>query len=333
MIKSLQSLRFLFALLIFLHHSAIPLLAFGTCPVSFFLMLSGFVLMLVYGERIYQIKYNEFIGKRLLRIYPTHFLCLLIAVTISFLFNELSQDCIIPLVTNTILLQAWVPSAEFYFSGNSVSWYLSVMLFCYCIFPWLVYMIQKHCWLLICMVLLGYFTLLFCAPTDNSHFLLYINPLARFTDFLWGMILCFVLNKNNELIVEKIKRLSTFHKTLIEFLAVLFIALTILISVSINEKYAYAIIWWIPCALLITVFYLFDNNGGVLSKVLNNKGLVSLGSVSFAFYMLHIQVLRINNYVMNSLYLNYYMDGIIVLSALIGLSYCVTYLYAPIFKK
>lgn len=85
MIRSLQSWRFIFALMIFLHHFPVDgkglFEAGGSCGVSFFLILSGFVMSAGYGEKVLQndFNYGNYFKKRLTRVYPLHLLCLCVA--------------------------------------------------------------------------------------------------------------------------------------------------------------------------------------------------------------------------------------------------------------
>lgn len=89
MIVSLQSWRFIFALMIFLHHFPVNgkglFEAGGSCGVSFFLILSGFAMAAGYGEKALSssFSFGNYMKKRGARIYPLHFLCLL--VTIAFI--------------------------------------------------------------------------------------------------------------------------------------------------------------------------------------------------------------------------------------------------------
>ena len=83
MIATLQSLRFVFVLLIFLSHFAYgsfqALDAGGDCGVAFFFLLSGFTLSLGYDESLRNgsFRYKTFLCRRLRKIYPLHLLCLL----------------------------------------------------------------------------------------------------------------------------------------------------------------------------------------------------------------------------------------------------------------
>ena len=142
MVKSLQSIRFVFALMIFLHHTIAPVSTLGAFGVSFFLILSGFVLMYGNKGRIENKEQKlKFFLKRVKKIYPLHILCLILAVLISTLIGESLEWT--HLAPNAFLIHSWIPQSSYYFSGNSLSWYLSVMVFCYAMFPLLVGWMRK----------------------------------------------------------------------------------------------------------------------------------------------------------------------------------------------
>lgn len=135
MIYSLQSLRVVFALCIFFHHLDL-FEAGGSCGVSFFLVLSGFVLAAGYGERAVRpdFVWKAYMQKRMARLLPLHWLTLLLALWVHGVLRgeQLSAG---PLVANVLLLQSWFPWYGYFFSGNAVSWYLSDLMFFYAVFP------------------------------------------------------------------------------------------------------------------------------------------------------------------------------------------------------
>lgn len=334
MIKNLQSIRFVFALMIFLHHSALPISALGAFPVSFFLMLSGFVLMKGSNGGIEDNKNRlPFFLKRLRKIYPTHILCLLLAVIVLFIIGK--QIDWVSIIPNVFLVHSWIPNGRFTFSGNSVSWYLSVMVFCYAMFPFLAKLIKRGGGRFVLVVLVVYAIAFAIVPDSHVHSLIYINPLFRIVDFCLGIWLHSICtNESAEKISARLMELSPLKKTIIEGGLVLLTLSFIVISQYIEKRYIYASFWWIPSMLFIYVLFIFDNNGGIISKILNRKWFVILGSISFVFYMLHIQILTINNYLMeNIISMNYYLNGVLVLLVTIGLSYLLTYYYMPMFTK
>ena len=132
---SLQSLRFIFVMLIVMSHLTLPghssFDAGGDCGVAFFFILSGFVLSYRYGPSLQDNSYNHqrFLRRRLSKLYPLHLLCL----AAWLLMNRQTIDP--RTVTNALLLQSWIPRADYYFSCNAVSWFLSSLFFCYLVFP------------------------------------------------------------------------------------------------------------------------------------------------------------------------------------------------------
>lgn len=128
--------------------------------------------------------------------------------------------------------------------------------------------------------------------------------------------------------------MSVAKKTILEVVVVLLSLVLILLSERVITRFNNASFWWLPSLLIIFFLFTFDNKGGFITSVLNNKVFVSLGSISFAFYMLHILVLRVNDYLMdNVISMNQYLNGVIVLLVTIGLSYLITYYYIPLFTK
>lgn len=126
MISTLQSLRFVFAIMIFLHHYSVNgcglFDAGGTAGVSFFIILSGFVMSVGYCGKILKPEFSgkEFFFKRLIRLYPLHLLCLLGFVSLHIM--HLDAVGILKLVPNALLIQSYIPIKGIYFSGNAVSW-------------------------------------------------------------------------------------------------------------------------------------------------------------------------------------------------------------------
>lgn len=332
MIKSLQSLRFVFALMIFLHHSAVTLPVFGAFPVSFFLILSGFVLMKNYGDRIADMSLREFVTKRILRIYPTHLLCLVIAIIICLWVSyPINMRNTLP---SFFMLQAWIPIKDVYFAGNSVSWYVSVIVFCYLIFPFLVKAFNKNTTIIVVLSISLYILGCLFIPQAYQHAFLYINPLFRSVDFILGMWIYLVLRDNKLSMFKcRILKFNLGGKLFVELFALLFSLCAIIIGIKYNNAFTFALLWWIPSLLLIYIFSVLEKSPGLITKILQFKPLVTLGSISYAFYLLHRTVLVANNHFMNIHPINYVLDGFVVLSIIIILAYFVTYYFEPLFKK
>lgn len=121
MIETLQSLRFIFMMMIFMSHFAYRDIgafdAGGDCGVSFFFLLSGFVCSWGYGGKIENgtFHYGRFLWKRFKKLYPLHLICLLFFLLVS--HAPLDEKVLL----NVLLLQSWIPDIDYYFACNSVS--------------------------------------------------------------------------------------------------------------------------------------------------------------------------------------------------------------------
>ena len=128
-INTLTSLRILFALMVFGAHCYVLDPSFDThffkegfVGVSFFFVLSGFIIAYNYQEKLLTKTTTKrtFWVARIARIYPLHLLTLLIAACIGgyVQYND-TTDWIKHFAASTFLLQPFFPSADYFFSFKS----------------------------------------------------------------------------------------------------------------------------------------------------------------------------------------------------------------------
>ena len=110
--------------------------------VSFFFVLSGFVLGYTYHRR--DISNKRFYISRILRLWPATTSSLLFVLLLlpsplylPFLSGETSTLFVPALIANLFLLQSFIPIPAFFFSFNAVAWSVSVEAFFYLCFPFL----------------------------------------------------------------------------------------------------------------------------------------------------------------------------------------------------
>jgi peptidoglycan/LPS O-acetylase OafA/YrhL len=271
MIPPLQALRFVFVMMIFMSHFAYRDLgafeAGGDCGVAFFFLLSGFGLALGYGPRIGQgnFSYANYLRRRLLKVYPLHLLCL-----VAFLLLSHAQlDHRVAL--NALLLQCWVPLRDYYFSCNAVSWFLSCLLFCYLVFPWL-YRHATWCWLAVVMSLCGIAYL--AVPYHLVNNILYVNPLVRCTDFFLGVMLAKCYSE------RRLPPLPAWA----ELAVVLLLVIALVAYPFVDEKLRNAPLYWL---VLIPLIFVFAHARGPLSALLSTSPMQFLGSLSMPIFLLH----------------------------------------------
>lgn len=292
MLKSIQSLRGIFTFFIYLHHLNI-FQAGGDSGVCFFIVLSGFVLCSGYQKSFErnEISYGVFMERRVAKIYPLHVLCWIAAFILTFSMNHNPITWLI----NLLLLQSWSPNPDIHFSANSVSWFLSVMIFYYFLFPFIIRFINKSykffiIWSVILFII--YFVIIQFIPLGMLNSIIYINPLLRLPDFILGIIIWQIIGdriKNRSLKIDKI---GIIGKSTIELSVVLLFILTLMIyNAAVSPRYGLVSLWWPASIALISVFSLFNVNGGVVTRLLQVRPLVFFGNISFSFYMVHVLVI------------------------------------------
>lgn len=290
MIKSLASLRFVFALFVFLHHIDILEDAIGH---AFFYTLSGFILSYVYYDRFLEKKINRlrFLKLRFSRLYPLYMLTLLIAIPISVIkYDQYILKWIGQFLSTVFMVQSFIPNNHFYFSFNGLAWSISNLFFFYIMFPYLVYWFDRirnsKLVLLFIAAMIGLFLLMQVVPEKRLHFVFYINPFFRILDFAMGILL-FKLIRNWSM--------GRYNKRYVlwELLAIGVLVLFYTQADYFPKVIRYSIYYWIPMFFFIGVFAL---QKGYLSKGLSNKVFLFLGELSFGFYLYHQLVIRYAEY-------------------------------------
>ena len=117
-----------------------PVVNGGYISVSFFLLLSGFILTYNYADRAQRgaLTARSFWFTRFSRLYPVYIFSLLISV--GMLAQEVAAhtrfDFALGLVLTPLLLQGWHPALTNFW--NTPAWTMSTEAFFYLLFPWLV---------------------------------------------------------------------------------------------------------------------------------------------------------------------------------------------------
>jgi peptidoglycan/LPS O-acetylase OafA/YrhL len=144
-LDSLTGLRWWAAFAVFAHHMSnlapLPIqhaLTYGNYGVTFFFVLSGFVL--TWSARP-QTRPSTFWWRRFARIYPSHFVALLLAIPVFYSFAPDPADWWVKpvdigiLLLSVVLLQGWSRDPVILFSGNPAAWTLTCEAFFYALHP------------------------------------------------------------------------------------------------------------------------------------------------------------------------------------------------------
>lgn len=307
-IRPLTSLRFLAAMMIVLHHAHVmewpwakmlsPVLNHG---VSFFFVLSGFILTHVYSERP-SVGLGGFLRARYARIWPVHVLSVVVLVAI------VAPDSItfdgpgvfskwVVLVANLALLHAIVPIIAYTFSWNSVSWSISTEIFFYLAFPLLLRNIRAT-WhyklggaLVMAAALLWLLATLNVPITSelnavNAIAATYPSPIMRGFEFVLGMSVWVLWDR-----YLRGMQLSILMWTVLELICIgltmMWLANVLPVLASVNP---WVLLFLGPvgsCWVFSILIALFASSQGVVALLLSVRPMVFLGGISFSVYMLH----------------------------------------------
>ena len=254
--------------------------------VSYFFILSGFVMIIAYGQKK-NISFLSYMQKRFARIYPVTFLAAFLLLCLKsiefFVFPEKSDLRITDFFLSISLQQAWIPSKAMSF--NTPAWSITVEWFFYLCFPFLFNRFYKrpNLKMLTATVLLVWFfsqyilhylldSNYYTGFPSASHSFIHYFPLLHLNEFLIGNVagLVFIKYLNGQ---KKANDL-----TIIALLVVAAIVLQYNTTLSFHNGLLMLV--FAPLILLISC------NNGLFSKLSNLKFLIFLGEISFGIYIL-----------------------------------------------
>lgn len=287
-LHSLTSLRWFAAALVlgfhgsgFLYHLHLgpvyDALQSGPAAVSFFFILSGFVLTWSYrpGQRA-----TQFWRNRIARIYPSHVATWLLIVPVLMAQHVGHGGRMGGL--SLILVQAWIPKFKYFFAFNLVAWSLSCEMFFYLCFPALHRGITDVAHRTRLMFGLMAMTIAVPALLAGSHsitsfWFVDLFPPLRLLEFCVGITLAI------EIRAGRWRRVP-----LLPMLVICLVLLPLIQHAPFNMRFAATTV--VPFTFLIAAAAGADVEGRW--SPLRGRRLVRLGELSFALYLVHLDVIR-----------------------------------------
>jgi peptidoglycan/LPS O-acetylase OafA/YrhL len=311
-LDSLTSLRFLAAAMIVVYHTlgiiwwpsdaVAPFLL--NQGVSFFFVLSGFVLHLSYRGAIanYEFGFGSFMIRRWFRLWPAHAAALLLVVALapSISFADIaSAFSAFEVFQIVFMFHALNPDIGVYYAINPPAWSISTEFLFYLFLPLLSGLAVRNrgvvlgggfAFLAVYLVVIGSLDL----DENQLTSVLYISPLARIFEFVLGVVACESWTQ-----AGRGTRLHA-RATLAEALSLGIVALAMYSTQAVAgfaaelsgrtlERYVEVAFAAPPFALLITVF---ASQQGRISQALTARPFVRLGEISFALYLVHLTLLH-----------------------------------------
>lgn len=323
MITNLQTLRGIAALMIFAHHfgfqSAVTE-SFGDCAVAIFMMLSGFVLTVSFVGLCNSTKptptFSQFFTKRLIRIYPLYLIGQL-SVFVLIKFNIGASKA----AADLLMLQSWIPSSDYYFSGNAPSWFVSDLIFCYLLFLPAIKLItgRRHTAVAILALMLSvYFLCITLLPDNLVHPIIYIFPPMQFPAFAIGMVAAIIIGKTTS-------NKPSACADIIMLAPIALLIIQIYFYPDISPRLSLSSYWWVAAIALIYTLTKYDKTRCVITTALHTPLLTKLGDISYAFYIFHLPFIYAWRPVLRHLNLELPIGADFIISAVIlsGICYAI----------
>lgn len=298
--------------------------------VSYFFILSGFVMIIAYHKKK-KVIFLDYMRNRFARIYPVYFIAIVLFFFIVFISKQAS---LLDFILNVLMIQAWIPGKALV--GNIPAWSISVELLFYVLFPFLynsLYSKFNYKKLIIPIVIfwaisqIGYNYLLTKELFPNfiyNNLDVKYQPLFHLNEFLVGNLAGLFFIKN------KFKNRN--YDILIVCLIILLLGLKYPIGLDFHNGFLALI--FIPFIVLLAL------NNGFITKFFNKRLFVFLGEISFGLYILQFIVwIYISDYRLNKYlgldkvedFLFCFFLRLVILIILSALSY--VYIETPIRNK
>ncbi len=288
-IDPLTSIRFVAAILVVFYHIGgvkIPLVAsfmsFAPYVITFFFVLSGFVMTFVYYRPGAPFDFKHFWLARISRIYPIYLLSFLLAcIHYADVLGKINAP---EYFSAVLLLQGWFP--RYALSFNFVAWTLSVEIFFYFIFPFAIVLFRR----LSLRTSIGFSTLFWIANQTvrqglqhsgldlHPNFLAYLPPF-HLDSFLLGVVagIWFLTRKERESPVSQ--KVNLLFLLISLGVVIIYDRIGFVPQMgSLNGLYA-------PLFVVIILTLALDRTR--LAQWLSQRWLVVLGESSYALYALH----------------------------------------------
>ena len=288
-LEQLTFTRFLAAILVvvfhygknvfpFSHDAINLLLRQATIGVSYFFILSAFVMIIAYNNKD-KIEFWDYMKRRFARIYPVFFLAIIILLVYFVILGRPIEYK--GLILNITMVQSWIPG--FALSFNGPGWSLAVEMFFYLFFPFLFNRFYKRysykklivpilIFFIVSQIALHFmlYSSFYTGFPSKSHDLIFYSPLMHLSEFLIG-------NLAGMFFLKGIKVRNYDFPIII---LVVFIVVLLKMKTGINFHNGMLAFVFVPMIILISA------NNGFISRISNYKTSVFLGEISFGIYIL-----------------------------------------------
>jgi peptidoglycan/LPS O-acetylase OafA/YrhL len=280
----------------FTNEILIFLAVWGRTMVEIFFMLSGFIFFNKYGKKIssHSISKRDFFILRFSRLYPLHWLTLLIVVTVQLIrkyligsgfFEYYYKKNLFLFLQNILCVQnGWLQTTS---SFNEPAWSISIEIMMYIVFYALFYYAgngKKRFPLCLFLIYLG--VMMYASGWDRPFFNESTGRglICFFIGILIGEMLSHEKNTKREKFLTRVSAI-----TVILSLTLLFLLF------KYNDKSGiYYVYGYLVCMLaLFPALFILALRLRIISALLSLKPLLYLGAISYSIYLTHFPIVLI----------------------------------------
>ena len=254
----------------------------GHAAVSLFFVLSGFVLAYNYAATLADgsVSRARFFRLRLARVWPLYALVTLVEIPLALAQGTPPGQVAGASAADVVGLQAWIPSITFV--GNTPGWSVSVELFFYAAFPWLLPPVARRprtALAISCVLALAAAaTPALVAPASGAATFLKCGPPLRLAEFTAGIALgCLFLNA---------RRPTPLAAMLGAVIALALVAAILILGSPLVPRY------FVHALLLPAFALLLWSVAGGGARWLGSGPLRLLGDASYGLYLLQIPLFQ-----------------------------------------
>lgn len=277
----------------------------GSLMVTFFFVLSGFVLFLGYHQKPFS--FRQYVAKRAVKLLPLYYLAFLISVGVLAYAGKLAAA---DFFLNLFCLHSWVP---YPLTVNFTSWFVSALIFCYCIFPLILFFLRRVTPDGGVMLLVS---VLFWAATqwlvmqimnsdtyDGAHYwsyhLIYYFPPFHLCSFFMGICGAYFLVTRNMKV-----GCGGIHSALVTLFLLGAAAMLVQYEPALEKlagcRLPFGVSFYAPVMLLLLLHMTLSQNPFL--KILSWPKLILWGEASYAVYILQGPLDKLDNYFISSYY-------------------------------
>lgn len=252
----------------------------GSLFMVLFFVLSGFSLYYNYYERnlLKLEELKKFYIKRFTSIYPCYLL-----ITLIYMIGHTNdiKEALMMLPIEVLLLQQFIPGAR-NFQSNSLTWFLSCLLLCYFLFPFIKGILEQIHSHKTKRRIAGLLYIIAAIMPFIVHFMeydwVYNNPYFKLLEFVLGMMTADYYFTRE----KKEKRGNVFIG--LGTVLLLVVAVTILNSRGIGT-YASYIFFTLPLFMVLIYEMALAKPEGILIRVSKSKVVKYLSEISYTLYL------------------------------------------------